>query len=244
MKMLRALSVGWWLLVGQAAFAQAVQVNHQNRTIDVEVTVAIEVEPELAIVRVGYHNFGLTQEVAYEENARAASKIIDALLAAGLKKESIETEAAHLGRLEGRNEDWTTEERKQRQFEADQTWEIRVAPSDAQKVVDRAVAAGANEVQEVSWVVKDLTELQAKSMSAALDKARGLAEQMARTIGGKIGEALYISNGDRLNIVTRSGVGGGNFTTVEVQATPKANLNLFPQKVRRDETLRVIFALE
>jgi uncharacterized protein YggE len=228
-----------------AAFAQDVQVNRQNRTIAVEVTETIEVDPDLAIVRVGYHNFGSAQSAVYEENSRVASKIVDALLAAGLKKESIETEKASLGQVESAYKDWTPAERKERQFEAEQMWEIRVGPPDAQKVADQAIAAGANEMQEVSWVVKNPSDLEAKTIGTALTKARELADQMAHQFGGKIGEPLYISNHHQINIVTRSGGGGGGgLRTVEVQAAPKANLKLYPQKVRRDATIYVVFALD
>jgi uncharacterized protein YggE len=231
------------LIGGKAAFPQEVQVNRQNRTIAVQVAETIEVEPELAIVRVGYHSFGLTQEAVYEENSRVGSRIIDALLAAGLKKESIETETARLGRVDSEYKEWTSEERKRNRFEAEQIWSIRVAPSEAQKVADQAIAAGANELQEVSWIVRNPADLEAKTIGTALAKARDLAEQMAQKFGGKIAEPLFVSNSNQTNIVTRSG-GRGRYETVEVFGTPKPNLRLFPQKVRHDATLYVVFALE
>jgi uncharacterized protein len=233
------------LIAGRATFAQDVEVNRQNRTVAVQVTETIEVELELAIVKMGYHSFGQTQEAVYEENARIGSKIIEALRAAGVKKENIETDTATLGRVDSPYKEWTPEERKQKRFEAEQIWSIRVAPSEAQKVTDQAVAAGANEMQEVSWIVNDQVDLEAKAISIAMTKARNLAEQMAQKFGAKIGEPLFISNITQTNIVTRSGGGGGGrYATVEVLATPKPNLKLYPQEVRRDATLYVVFALE
>jgi uncharacterized protein len=243
MKMLRTLAIASYLVIGQVALAQDVQVNRQNRTIAVQVTETLEVEPELAIVRFGYHSFGLTQESAYQDNTRVASKIIDALLAAGLKKESIETESVNLGRVASQNKDWTNEERRHNQFEAEQMWNARVTPSEAQKVADQAIAAGANEIQEVSWVVRDPADLEAKAISTALGKARIIAEGMTQDFGGKIGAPLFVSNGNQVNIVTKSG-DGRSYETVEVLASPKPNLRLFPQKVRHDATLYVVFALE
>jgi uncharacterized protein len=243
MKIFGALAVASCLLSGEAAFAQDVQVNRQNRTISVQVTEMVEVDPELAIVRVGYHNYGLTQESAYEDNTRVGSKIVDALLSTGLKKESIETETVSLGRVDSERKDWSIEERKHNQFEAEQLWSARVAPSEAQRVADQAIAAGANEIQEVSWIVRDPADLEAKAIGTALGKARGIADQMAQQFGGKIGLPLFVSNGNQVNIVTKSG-GGHNYETVEVLASPKPNLKLFPQKVRHDATLYVIFAFD
>ena len=61
-------------------------------------------------------------------------------------------------------------------------------------MVDAAVKAGANEVDDVEWNVVDPIALQAKAGGAALAKARAIADQMAKGLGIKVGELVYASN--------------------------------------------------
>jgi uncharacterized protein YggE len=63
---------------------------------------------------------------------------------------------------------------------------VTVAASAAQTVVDLAVKAGANEVDDVEWNVADPVALQAKASGAALAKARSIADQMAKGLGTKL----------------------------------------------------------
>jgi uncharacterized protein len=224
--------------------AQGIQINRDNKTIVVTVSATVEVDPEIAIVSVGYQNYGLTKDATYKENLRNASKIIASLMQSGLKSENIETQDVELQLAQPKDsETWTVEQKKERQFEADETWNIRVPPSEAEKTVDQAVAAGANEVNSVQWIVADEMALQAKASAAALEKARGLADQMAQKMGNKAGALLFMSNTDPSDNYWLS---GGNFSrSVTVNGTAGTpNLKLFPQKVRREATIYAVFSLE
>lgn len=234
-----------------AANAQNVEVNHENRTVAVSVTDTVEVAAEVAVVQIGYHNFGPTRDTAYKQNAEIAEKIVDALIASGVKKEDIETAAVQMDRVDPNGKQWTADERKERQYEVVQEWSLRVAAADGQKVADLAVAAGANELQEITWSVRDSAELDARACSTALTRARGLADKMAQQFGGKAGALLYVSNSQMngLNRFLMAGGGGGlgnNFSMSQGLAPSVAApiLKLFPQKVRRDATVYAVFALE
>lgn len=229
-----------WSAVAPILCAQEIQVNRENRVISVTATGTIEVEPEIAVVQIGYHNYGRARDSAYEENKDAAAKIIEALLAAGIKKGDIETNSVQLGPVDSPDGDWTSEQRTERQFEADEKWNVQVLPAQAQKVVDQAVAAGANEVQDVNWSVTNPAALDANATDAALAKARALAAQIAQQFGGKVGELLYVSNAGG-NQMDRSVL-----YEEQVQSIPphSQNLNLFPQKVDREVTVYAVFALE
>lgn len=250
-KLLCVLPVLAVLAFAPAANAQNVEVNRENRTVAVSVTDTVEVAAEVAVVQIGYHNFGPTRDTAYKQNAEIAEKIVDALIASGLKKEDIETAAVQLDRVDPDGKQWTADERKERQYEVDQGWSVRVAAPDGQKVADLAVAAGANELQEITWSVRDSAELDARACSMALTRARGLADKMVQQFGGKTGALLYVSN-SQLNglnrfLVAGGGGGGGNNFSMTDRVGPSVAvpiLKLFPQKVRRDATVYAIFALE
>jgi len=196
-------------------------------------------------VQIGYHNYGRTRDLAYEENTRIAEKILGALLRAGVPRESIESQAVHLGRVDTGDKEWTSEQKRERQFEARQSWAVRVSVPEAQKILDWAVTAGANEVQDVDWTVADPKGLEAKASATAVGKAREMAEQMARKLGAKVGELLYADNArPTIHVVTRSGLSMASLQLSIVTAPPKPQLMLFPKKVEREATVNAVFALE
>jgi len=224
------------------ASAQDVQVSTTNRTIAVTASETLRVDPDLAIAHVGYHNYGPTKEAAYAENVRAAEKITKALFAAGVPKEALETEALQLSLVDFRNCDLSADEKKTQKFEAQQTWEIRLAVPDAQKIVDVAVAAGATDVNAVQWVMADIRALEAKASSTALAKTRVLAEQIANQMGVKLGALLYVTNGQPQDMEF---VGRNRYAqSVTVTGALQPSLVLFPQKVEKTGTVSAVFAIE
>lgn len=220
-------------------FAQDVTVNRSNRTVEVTVTATIEVEAEVAVLSLGHTDYGRTSDAAFADNVRAADRILQALGQAGVPKGSIETLGFRVDRAEP-NERWTIEERAERQFVAIQSWEVRVGVTDAQRVLDAAVRAGANEVTDVEWHVKDADALDAKATAAALEKAEGLARQIADGLGGKLGELVYASNTERkpkgLVVETE------NMVAPPPPGSPQ--LKLLPRKVEQEATVHAIFAID
>ena len=225
----------------KVTFAQSVEVNRANKTIAVVVTETVEADPEVAVIRVGYQNYGRSKEQAFEENVLVSNKIIQALLDAGIPKESIETETLRLDPAEP-EEGWTAEMKAQRKFSGRQSWHARVPVPQAQAVVELAVKAGANDVSDVDWQVKDPRALEFKAYAEALGKARILADEMAKAHGAHSGDLLYISNSYSrpLAFVARA------FETAmaSVRALPKAELKLFPRKVSKEASVHAIFAME
>lgn len=225
------------------AFGQDIQVNRQNKTIAVTADGSVEVDAEVAVLAIGYHNFASTQDGAYKENVRAADAISKAILAFGVPRENIESQRLRLGRTDP-DDKWTPEMRKDRQFEAQQAWNITVPVAQAQAVVDVAVKNGANEVSDVEWNVVDPVGLQAKAGGAALAKARRIAEQMANGLGAKLGELVYASN--RAPVAKYFRLFGMNTSSAEVSSrtSEQPKLTLFPQKVKSETTVYAVFAIE
>lgn len=135
--------------------------------------------------------------------------------------------------------------KKDRQFRAQQSWTVRVDAGDAQKVLDVATGAGANDVQQPDWDVSDPAGLQSLSAEAALKKARIVADQMAHGLGAKLGPLVYASNRAPVTRWMR-GLINTQMATVEVQAgkTPQPVLKLFPKKVKAEATVYAVFAIE
>src|SRR5271156_6125565 len=97
-----------------SVFAQDIQVNRQNKTIAVTADESVTAEAEVAVLAVGYHNYGVSQDAAFHENVRAAEKIANAMSAAKIPEENIETDKLSLGRAQA-DEKWNEAMRRERQ---------------------------------------------------------------------------------------------------------------------------------
>jgi uncharacterized protein YggE len=239
------------ILLGTASLsiAQQIQVDRQNRTIYLSATETVRVDAETAIVRVGYFNYGSTHDQTYKESADTANRITQALLSAGIQKEAIETEESSFAAVESPNREWTPTQKADRQFQAHQSWKVRVAAADAQNVVNIAEAAGANEVREVEWGVVDTKALEAKAEVAALSRAKLLAQQLAQQGGAKLGPLLYAGNQEPpirsgSAVYKGWGAGGGVGGGIAQGAPPPPTLKIFPEKVEESATVYAIFSLE
>ena len=71
-----AFAVFTALVAGSAATAQQIQVNRENRTVAVTVTETIEVQREIALIPIGIHTYGRTQDGAYEDNTTPERRLL------------------------------------------------------------------------------------------------------------------------------------------------------------------------
>jgi uncharacterized protein YggE len=239
--MWRKIAVVLWYAVGLLpAFSQQIQVNRQNKTIAITVDDSVSVDPEVATITVGYQNYAPIKDVAYGDNVRVSNEVTKALLNSGVPKSALETERVRLDRAE-RDEKWTDEEKKNRQFQATQTWTIHVRADKAQTVVDIALRAGANVLEALDWDVSDPKLLQAKAGAAALSKARAIAEQMANGLNAKLGDLVFASNHSP-TVYTYASL--ATESVVVSPPPPPPNLVLYPKKVKSDATVYAVFAID
>ncbi len=221
--------------MGTAAFSQDVAVHRENRTISVVVTETVRVNPDMATVSVGYRNSAESRDAAYAENVRTTRRILDVLMQAGLPKEAIQSSKLS---FDYEVEEPTAGKPKRLLFVAHQSWTIRVAAPDAQKVVESAVKAGANEVDDVDWFVEDQAALEAQAMAAAMAKAKKSAADLAANSGQKLGALLHLNNSeDSERRIAR-------FWYAREMQLPASELRLFPKIVEQKATVRAVFALE
>jgi hypothetical protein len=235
-----------WLfpaLISVTCLAQDIQINRQNKTIAVTADESITADAEVAVLAIGYHNYGSTQDAAFRDNVRAAEQIVNVLLDAKVPAENVETQKLRFSRVE-QDESWTAEIKKERVFEAQQSWHVTVSAAQAQAVVDLAVKAGANEVEDVEWNVTDPVALQAKAGGAALAKARSIAEQMAKGLGTKLGELVYASNRAPVPKMWHGAQDVMAMARLVPGTEKEPKLKLFPQKVKSDATVYAVFAIE
>ena len=222
-----------------AILAQGANEPSSQKTIEINATEKIEVPAETATVKLGYQNQAPSKDAAYAENTRTANRVLQALLDAGVPKGAIETESLSLAREEDR---FGSKPQQPSAFTATQQWQIQCNASEAQKIVDIAVAAGANQIESVDWSVADPQKLDDRAYGAALARAKTVAEQTATQTGVKLGTIISVSNSvnpaGRFRMNRRS-------MAVEVSATKLAMpmLKLQPGTVEREASVTITYAI-
>jgi len=219
--------------------AQPQRPNSDQKTIEISATEKVQAKAEIATIKLGFQNQAATKDAAYTENTSSANKILQALLEAGVPSEAIETETLSLSQDQERYGPGSNRPGK---YTASQQWQIHSKASDAQRIVDVAVAAGANQVERVDWSVADDKELEAKAYAAALKRAKELAQQTAVQSGVKLGELISIVNS--ANETGRFGRADRRVMMYAMAAvTQKAMLKLQPGMVEHEASVTVVFAI-
>jgi len=232
-----------------SAFAQDVVVNRQNRTVDVTVTVKVSKFADLADVKFSCTSKSPIHEQAYQQNAEKANKITQALLGAGIPKNDIVTSSMYTEHEELTSAQKRANPSRAPQFEASQSWTVRVAARDAQHVIDLAVHAGANDVDNVTWMLSNPDASESQARMDALKKAHATAAEIASDLGGKLGEPIFASNQlIKTTLLDRQSVFVNVLDASERQVTvspkPGEALQLFPERIQTEATVRVVFALD
>ena len=236
------------LTLSLAASAQTIQVSRDNKTIYVTSEGEAKAEPEIAILTLGYHSWGTTKDVLYDEAATASDKVVAALLRAGVKKEMIRTDKTSFTHAEA-DPNWPADWKANRVFEADLRWKVTVPVKDAEGVVAIAMQAGATDLSDVEWDVVDRTRLQAEASKNALGKAHTVADSMALGLGTKLGALVYASNSAPIRSSNWPFFSGAQ-TTVDVSGVipppppPAKIIKLLPEKIDEKATVYAVFAIE
>jgi uncharacterized protein YggE len=223
-----------------AAPAQSQRAGSDRKTIEITATEKVLVAADIATIKIGYQNLAAAKDAAYAENTRTANKIIKAILDAGVPKEAIETESL---KLEQEQERYGAKSDQPAKYLASQEWQIHSAAPDAQKIVDIAIAAGANQIESVEWSVKDPDELEAKAYAAALSRAKSLGEQTASNTGLKLGEIISIANSARSFDREFSLSDRGLMYKMAAPAPPPPLLELQPGRVEREASVTITYSV-
>lgn len=140
----------------------------------------VKVKPDTAYLSLGVETQARTAREAQQENARAMGAIVDRLQGLGLSKDDMQTTGVNL------YPDYRYDEKGPQLIGYRASNSLRVTVHDLNRVgeiLDAAVAAGANQVQGVSFTVEDAAEARHEALARAVRDARGKAEAMAGAAG-------------------------------------------------------------
>ena len=229
------------IAIAITASAQTIQVNRDNRTIAVTATDKVSVLADTATVHIGFVAYGPDSDTAYANGSRVSNAIMRALTAAGIPRETIQSENQSLAPFQNFQVDrLTPAERAQRQFMVNQSWTVRTPADNAAKVLDIAVKAGANQSGQIEWSFRDEHAPEAEAAAKALKSARTQADQMATSLSTKLGTLLFASNqtqaeAPRPMMMMRAGA---------MAADKVEPLAINPRQIEKSATVYAVFAIE
>jgi uncharacterized protein YggE len=229
--------------------AQQIQINKENKTIAINTSSEAAAFADIAVVSIGFNTYGKDQDTTYADATRISNTIIDALAAANVPKDAIQSNSQSLSPLEPRSDEDKARYTQGLRFEFSQSWRVTVAADQAAKVLHLAITAGANNSGDIDWKVKDEDSLQAEAASKALEHARQIAERMAKGLGTKLGSLVYASNQSPASgIFGALGFGNVTLNTMSSAMAARAKnlkpLAISPERITKSATVYAVFAIE
>jgi uncharacterized protein YggE len=154
----------------------------------------ISVAPDYAQVRAGVVTRGKTAAEATDANARQMTAVIAALTSAGIARDDIQTAQFSVQPVYALPQPGS--EQKLTGFSASNQLTIKVHDiAKVGDVLDKAVAAGASDVGNITFLHSDLSKVRDQAREAAVADARRKAELYARAAGLKLGDVVWITEG-------------------------------------------------
>lgn len=207
------------------------KVDSSNRTLTVTATDSVSVEPDLAVLHIGFDTQPEDAKSAYADGARASNAIVAAIKQAGVPETAIRSESQYLDR------DYTN---KQHKFVLRQQWTVKVAPEHAAEILDVAVSAGATSSGQIDWTVKDEKALEAEALDKAASRAKENADVLAKGMGVRLGTLIYVSNQMSAPSFPRP-MPMMAMRNADAAAPP---LSIEPHQVSREATVYAVYAIE
>jgi uncharacterized protein YggE len=186
MKSLRVLAFAF---AAMALAAPSVHAADRLVTVTGEATVAVA--PDTAVIRVGVTSTAKTAREASDANGKQMTTVLAAIKDAGIAARDIQTSRLSLQPQYDPNRSGTA---RLLGFQA--TNQITVNIRDIDKlagIIDQAIAAGANEMSGLEFVVSEQSKLLDQARDDAIADARRKAERYAKAAGVKLGAVTSIS---------------------------------------------------
>ncbi|RXH58848.1 SIMPL domain-containing protein [Granulicella sibirica] len=220
-------------------FSQTIQVNKDNRTIAITATDEASAPADLAAVTVGFETFGADQAQTYADATRTSNAINDALKAAGVQPDQIESREQNLSPID---ENDKLHFAKGLRFRFSQSWQVTVPAANAAATLHAAVLAGANNSGNIEWKLKSEDAVEGDAAAKALEHAHKMAERMAQGLGIKLGPLVYASNQAQARpVMMMSAMARGAAAPMPKALKPLA---ISPEKITRSATVYAVFSVE
>jgi len=189
------LAVGWFFSTYDKASAlsqpQVQQSDDKTRTIQVSGAAEIQVEPDIAIVRLGVQTDAKTAQEAMNQNNSKVQALIGSLKKYNIPSQNIQTQTI---RLAPRYENGDPNNPATLVgYTASNIVEVQSKDLDSLgALLDDAVHAGANTIEAIRFKVSDPGTALDRAREAAVEDAHHKAEQLAQLAGASLGSIVEI----------------------------------------------------
>jgi len=207
------------------------KIEPSNRTLTVSAENQVTVDPDVAILHVGFETQPTDAKSAYAAGAETSNAIIAAIKQAGIPETAIHSEWQRLDSVFG----------KPHKFTLSQQWTVKVPPARAAELLDVAVTAGATDSGQIDWTVENEQALQDKALDGAAARARAQAEVLAKGMGVHLGALVYVSNQVSSPVYPMPRVYKAAASLAAMAAPPLA---IEPRKVSSSASVYAVFAIE
>ncbi len=180
----------------------------------------VNVPPDTASVNIGVDIIAQTLDEAQDQATAQATAVIEALEAAGIASEDIQTEYYSVNILRDYSEN--ADPTLITGFEIINQLRVTVRDTDQLgELLDAAVSAGANSIYGVTFYVEDQTAATSEARVEAVANAREKAEELASAAGMTLGPVAAISEGAPPMLGPVYGMGrGGAEMAMDAAAVP------------------------
>ena len=179
------------LLIAVLAATAPVHAAAIEKLISVSGEATIAVAPDTAIIRVGVTSTGKTAREASEANARQMTAVLAAIKQSGIDDRDIQTSQLSLQPQYDPNRAGTA---RLTGFLAGNQVSIKVRDiGKLAPVLDSAIAAGANEMSGIEFVVSEQSRMLDRARGDAIADARRKADLYAQAAGVKLGPVVAIT---------------------------------------------------
>lgn len=146
---------------------------------------SVDGRPDTAYINLGFQARNTSLSAAQQEAARKMNDVLTKIGALGVAEKDIQTSNYDIYREEQHDV-----------FVVSNSVSVTVRNiGSAGELLDRAVAAGANSVNGISFGIEDRTALEKQARETAMAAARSKAAELARLGGVKLGKPVSISEG-------------------------------------------------
>ncbi|MEW6046449.1 MAG: SIMPL domain-containing protein [Bacillota bacterium] len=174
------------------ALAAAPDQDERSRTLVVTGRATVFGRPDTVRVTIGIDTQAPSAQHAQDENAGKVNRVLAALQDFGIAARDMQTSGIQLGPVFRYDE--KSREQRLVGYRASYTLTVHLRKlEDAGQVVDAAVQAGANRIDGISFIVRDIQPLKQQALGQAVADAIAQAQALAQAAGIQLGELVSIS---------------------------------------------------
>jgi len=165
--------------------------------LSVQGTAQVRIAPDQALVRLGIVEQKSTAADAQQGVGQVASAILDAIRGLGIEDSQVQTSRLTLSPIYTRQNPGNSEPARIIAYRASNTVSVRVGDLDlVGEVIDAGLDAGANQLEGISFSLRDDLPARQEALREAVAEARAKAETIADALGVDLAAIVSVTEGN------------------------------------------------